>query len=105
MEGSARPSRECGAEHCGWYLDLVLLVLWRLSHFVALVEVLKSLLQDHKDVLQDEAENVSRMFQNITEEIMGEYGYDTKDQKLAGTGNSTQEQFFAKTLMRCDCEH
>uniref|UniRef100_A0A3B3SWH7 DC-STAMP domain containing 1 n=1 Tax=Paramormyrops kingsleyae TaxID=1676925 RepID=A0A3B3SWH7_9TELE len=80
----------------------VLLALWRLYHFVALVEVLKSnlLLQDHKDVLQDEAENVSRMFQNITEEIMGEYGYDTKDQKLPGTGNSTQEQCLTRKAPR-----
>ncbi|XP_048882871.1 E3 ubiquitin-protein ligase DCST1 isoform X2 [Brienomyrus brachyistius] len=75
-------------------------VMWE-----ALLDPLMNVVQsivDHKDVLQGEAENVSRMFQNITDEIMGEYGYDTKDQKLAGTGNSTQEQFFAKTLMRCD---
>nr|XP_023656993.1 E3 ubiquitin-protein ligase DCST1 isoform X3 [Paramormyrops kingsleyae] len=75
-------------------------VMWK-ALLDPLVNVVQNIV-DHKDVLQDEAENVSRMFQNITEEIMGEYGYDTKDQKLPGTGNSTQEQFFAKTLMRCD---
>lgn len=54
--------------------------------------------------LQKEAQNVSRQFEGIRDEVMGQYGYDSFGQNLTATGNSTQEQYTAKTMLRCECE-
>ncbi|TSK34762.1 Disintegrin and metalloproteinase domain-containing protein 12 [Bagarius yarrelli] len=64
-------------------------------------QVLEEIVADSGQ-LQREAQNVSRSFQGIKDEVMGEYGYNSLDQNLTATGNSTQEQFTAKTMMRCE---
>ncbi|XP_066538579.1 E3 ubiquitin-protein ligase DCST1 isoform X2 [Hoplias malabaricus] len=73
-------------------------VMWR-----AVTEPFVQVLQDIMDdsvTLQKEAQNVSRQFQAIKDEVMGHYGYDS--QSPIAAGNSTQEQYTAKTRMRCD---
>ncbi|XP_017568556.1 E3 ubiquitin-protein ligase DCST1 [Pygocentrus nattereri] len=73
-------------------------IMWR-----AVTEPFVQVLQDivHDNVkLQREAQNVSRQFQGIRDEVMGQYGYDSQNPIAAG--NSTQEQYAAKTMMRCD---
>lgn len=48
-----------------------------------------------------EALNVSKKFQDIRDEMVLQYGYDRFESKQGG-GNSTQEEFTAKTLKQCD---
>lgn len=48
-----------------------------------------------------EALNVSKKFQDIRDEMVLQYGYDRFETKQGG-GNSTQEEFTAKTLKQCD---
>lgn len=50
-----------------------------------------------------EALNVSKKFQGIRDEMVLQYGYDRFEAKQGG-GNSTQEEFTAKTLKQCDSE-
>ncbi|KAI4892414.1 hypothetical protein NFI96_019350 [Prochilodus magdalenae] len=73
-------------------------VMWR-AVTEPFVQVLEDIVTDSVK-LQKEAQNVSRQFQNIRDEVMGQYGYD--DQSHTPAGNSTQDQYAAKTIMRCD---
>ncbi|XP_019896845.1 E3 ubiquitin-protein ligase DCST1 [Esox lucius] len=57
--------------------------------------------EDNKEFTK-EASSVSRKFQSIRDEVMGQYGYDTLEQGPVTAKNSTQELYAAKTLMRCD---
>ncbi|KAL2084562.1 hypothetical protein ACEWY4_020080 [Coilia grayii] len=57
---------------------------------------------DHTEELQNQAKNISRNFQSIRDEVLGNYGYDNFEEDTVTTGNSTQEVFAAKTMMRCD---
>uniref|UniRef100_A0A3B4DIZ4 DC-STAMP domain containing 1 n=1 Tax=Pygocentrus nattereri TaxID=42514 RepID=A0A3B4DIZ4_PYGNA len=70
-------------------------IMWR-----AVTEPFVQVLQDIvvSSTLQREAQNVSRQFQGIRDEVMGQYGYDSQNPIAAG--NSTQEQYAAKTMMR-----
>lgn len=49
-----------------------------------------------------EALNVSKKFQDIRDEMVLQYGYDRFETNSGG--NSTQEEFTAKTLKQCDSE-
>uniref|UniRef100_A0A8C9T0C0 DC-STAMP domain containing 1 n=1 Tax=Scleropages formosus TaxID=113540 RepID=A0A8C9T0C0_SCLFO len=51
------------------------------------------------------SKNVSKNFQNIRDEMMGDYGYDPLNKEPTMAKNSTQEMFIFKTMMRCDCEY
>ncbi|XP_053351203.1 E3 ubiquitin-protein ligase DCST1 [Clarias gariepinus] len=64
-------------------------------------QVLQEIVDDSVQ-LQKEAQNVSRQFEGIRDEVMGQYGYDSFGQNLTATGNSTQEQYTAKTMLRCE---
>ncbi|XP_062847764.1 E3 ubiquitin-protein ligase DCST1 [Trichomycterus rosablanca] len=75
-------------------------VMWRLLT-EPFTQVLQEIVDDNV-ILQKEARNVSEGFQAIRDEVMGEYGYDALGQNRTDTGNSTQEQYTAKTAMRCD---
>ncbi|KAJ8398484.1 hypothetical protein AAFF_G00427390 [Aldrovandia affinis] len=57
---------------------------------------------DDEGKFQDEAKDVTRNFQSIREEVMGEYGYNSLNQESALKGKSTQELFVAKTMLRCE---
>ncbi|CAJ1061252.1 E3 ubiquitin-protein ligase DCST1 [Xyrichtys novacula] len=59
---------------------------------------------DDEEKFQSEALIVSRKFQNIRDEVVLQYGYDRFKNPTAATamGNSTQQQFSAKTMMQCD---
>lgn len=59
------------------------------------------LFQDDKAGFELEALNVSKKFQDIRDEMVLQYGYDRFETKQGG-GNSTQEEFTAKTLKQCD---
>uniref|UniRef100_A0A8C9V2U0 DC-STAMP domain containing 1 n=1 Tax=Scleropages formosus TaxID=113540 RepID=A0A8C9V2U0_SCLFO len=48
------------------------------------------------------SKNVSKNFQNIRDEMMGDYGYDPLNKEPTMAKNSTQEMFIFKTMMRCD---
>lgn len=48
---------------------------------------------------------MSRKFQSIRDEVMGQYGYDSMEQGPVAAGNSTQDLYAAKTMMRCDSEY
>lgn len=58
--------------------------------------------QEDKGEFQEEAKSVSRKFQSIRDEVMGQYGYDSMEQGPVAAGNSTQDLYAAKTMMRCD---
>ncbi|KAI5106157.1 DC-STAMP domain-containing protein 1, partial [Silurus meridionalis] len=76
-------------------------ILWR-TVSEPFFEVLQEIVADSVQ-LQREAQNVSRQFQGIRNEVMGQYGYDSFGQNITATGNSTtQEQYTAKTMMRCE---
>ncbi|XP_045070700.1 E3 ubiquitin-protein ligase DCST1-like [Coregonus clupeaformis] len=47
-----------------------------------------------------EAKSVSRKFHSIRDEIMGQFGYDSMKQGPVAAGNSTQDLYAAKTMMR-----
>uniref|UniRef100_A0A4W4G3G8 Uncharacterized protein n=1 Tax=Electrophorus electricus TaxID=8005 RepID=A0A4W4G3G8_ELEEL len=76
-------------------------VMWRVLT-EPFIQVLQEIVVS--SILQREAQNASRAFQRIRDEVMGQYGYDSFGQSPAATGSSTQEQYAAKTMMRCDCE-
>ncbi|XP_008296867.1 DC-STAMP domain-containing protein 1 [Stegastes partitus] len=73
-------------------------LLWReaIKPFILVTQEL----MDDKDVFQSEALNVNKKFQNIRDEVVLQYGYDRFEP--GSSGNSTQEQFAAKTIMQCD---
>lgn len=48
---------------------------------------------------------MSRQFQGIQDEVMGQYGYDSLGNRSVHTANSTQEEYVEKTMARCDCEY
>uniref|UniRef100_UPI0037E9ABC0 E3 ubiquitin-protein ligase DCST1 n=1 Tax=Semicossyphus pulcher TaxID=241346 RepID=UPI0037E9ABC0 len=76
-------------------------LLWRdaVRPFILITQEL----QGDEAEFQSEALSVSRKFQNIRDEVVLQYGYDRFKQKHSvPTGNSTQEQFTAKTMMQCD---
>ncbi|KAK2854959.1 hypothetical protein Q7C36_006828 [Tachysurus vachellii] len=75
-------------------------IMWR-TVTEPFLQVLEEIVADSVQ-LQQEAQNVSRAFQGIKNEVMGQYGYDSLDQNHTATGNSTQEQYTEKTRMRCE---
>ncbi|XP_017335363.1 E3 ubiquitin-protein ligase DCST1 isoform X3 [Ictalurus punctatus] len=75
-------------------------IMWR-TVSEPFIQVFQEIVADSVQ-LQKEAQNVSRQFQGIRNEVMGEYGYDSIGQNITPTGNSTQEQYTAKTMMRCE---
>ncbi|XP_072535255.1 E3 ubiquitin-protein ligase DCST1 [Salminus brasiliensis] len=75
-------------------------IMWR-AVTEPFVQVLQEIVDDSVK-FQEEAQNVSRQFQSIRDEVMGQYGYDSLGQNATAAGNSTQEQYVAKTMMRCD---
>ncbi|XP_031432391.1 E3 ubiquitin-protein ligase DCST1 [Clupea harengus] len=75
-------------------------VMWRVV-MDPFVQVVQEIVDDTGE-LQSEAKNITRNFQSIRDEVMGRYGYTNFEQDLVTTGNSTQEVFAAKTMMRCD---
>lgn len=60
--------------------------------------------QNDSEEFQKEAQNVSRQFQKVRDEVMGQYGYDSLGKESVHTSNSTQEEYVVKTRARCDCE-
>ena len=61
--------------------------------------------QDDDAEFQAEARGVSRTFQDIRDEVVRQYGYDTfRPQHAVTAGDSTQEQFTSRTMMQCDGE-
>ncbi|XP_044062730.1 E3 ubiquitin-protein ligase DCST1 isoform X2 [Siniperca chuatsi] len=74
-------------------------LLWRdaIRPFILITQEL----MDDKADFQSQAQSISRKFQNIRDEVVLQYGYDQFKPKHV-TGNSTQEQFTAKTMMQCD---
>lgn len=77
-------------------------VMWRVV-IDPFVQVVQEIVDDTGE-LQSEAKNISRNFKSIREEVMGRYGYSNFEEDSFTMGNSTQEIFAAKTMMRCDCE-
>ncbi|XP_022529300.2 E3 ubiquitin-protein ligase DCST1 isoform X1 [Astyanax mexicanus] len=75
-------------------------VMWR-AVTEPFVQVLEEIVDDSVK-FQKEAQNVSSEFQSIRDEVMGHYGYESLGQNDTAAGNSTQEQYVAKTMMRCD---
>uniref|UniRef100_A0A3P9CL19 DC-STAMP domain containing 1 n=1 Tax=Maylandia zebra TaxID=106582 RepID=A0A3P9CL19_9CICH len=74
-------------------------LLWReaIKPFLIITQEL----MDNKEGFELEALNVSKKFQDIRDEMVLQYGYDRFETKQGG-GNSTQEEFTAKTLKQCD---
>ncbi|XP_031582790.1 E3 ubiquitin-protein ligase DCST1 isoform X2 [Oreochromis aureus] len=74
-------------------------LLWReaIKPFLIITQEL----MDDKAGFELEALNVSKKFQDIRDEMVLQYGYDRFETKQ-GSGNSTQEEFTAKTLKQCD---
>ncbi|CAI5661555.1 unnamed protein product [Oreochromis niloticus] len=74
-------------------------LLWReaIKPFLIITQEL----MDDKAGFELEALNVSKKFQDIRDEMVLQYGYDRFETKQGG-GNSTQEEFTAKTLKQCD---
>ncbi|KAJ8290059.1 hypothetical protein GJAV_G00008260 [Gymnothorax javanicus] len=75
-------------------------VMWKVV-IDPFMQVMQSIV-NNKEKFQNEAQNVTRSFQNIRELVMGEYGYDSHNLKSALKDNSTQELFVAKTMLRCE---
>ncbi|XP_062294352.1 E3 ubiquitin-protein ligase DCST1 [Scomber scombrus] len=77
-------------------------LLWRQA--VSPFLLISQQLTEQQAELQAEARSVDRKFQTIRDEVMLQYGYDRFSPKQAGVaaGNSTQQQFTAKTMMQCD---
>ncbi|KAL0984883.1 hypothetical protein UPYG_G00149910 [Umbra pygmaea] len=75
-------------------------VMWKVV-MEPFVQVLQNVEEDTKE-FTDEARSVSRKFQSIRDEVMGQYGYDTQEQGNVTQKNSTQQLYTAKTKMRCD---
>ncbi|XP_070986512.1 E3 ubiquitin-protein ligase DCST1-like [Oncorhynchus clarkii lewisi] len=75
-------------------------VMWR-EVMEPFMQVVQGIVEDNGE-FQDEAKSVSRKFQSIRDEVMGQYGYDSMEQGPVAAGNSTQDLYAAKTMMRCD---
>ncbi|KAK5619904.1 hypothetical protein CRENBAI_005438 [Crenichthys baileyi] len=75
-------------------------MLWR--HAIRPFVLVTQELMDDKAEFESESLNISKNFQNIRDEVLLQYGYDPFQPKSDGRGNSTQEQFTAKTKMQCD---
>ncbi|KAF4103127.1 E3 ubiquitin-protein ligase DCST1 isoform X2 [Onychostoma macrolepis] len=75
-------------------------VMWRMLT-EPYVQVVQEIVND-SEVFQKEAQNVSRQFQKIQDEVMGQYGYDSLGKESVHTANSTQEEYVVKTRARCD---
>ncbi|XP_056142130.1 E3 ubiquitin-protein ligase DCST1 [Lampris incognitus] len=72
--------------------------MWRAA-LQPFIQVAQDIVDDSTK-FQQEARNISRKFQNIRDEVIGQYGYDRF--RPQPTGNNTQDQFTAKTMMQCD---
>ncbi|KAM6967801.1 E3 ubiquitin-protein ligase DCST1 [Aplochiton taeniatus] len=75
-------------------------VMWR-STMEPFMQVFQDILDDNKE-FQEEARNMSRKFQAMRDELIGQYGYDRFNSSSVADGNSTQDQYTAKTKKRCD---
>ncbi|KAM4600388.1 E3 ubiquitin-protein ligase DCST1 [Polymixia lowei] len=75
-------------------------LMWRAA-MEPFIQMAQDIVDDNAE-FQEEARSVSRKFQNIRDEVMGQYGYDQFKPHPVAMGNSTQEQFAAKTMMQCD---
>ncbi|XP_016406262.1 DC-STAMP domain-containing protein 1 [Sinocyclocheilus rhinocerous] len=75
-------------------------VMWRMLT-EPYVQVVQEIVND-SDEFQKETQNVSRQFQKIRDEVMGQYGYDSLGKESVHTANSTQEEYVVKTRARCD---
>lgn len=62
--------------------------------------------QDDEAGLKVEAQNVSRGFQELRDEVMGQYGYQSSRSRRSsgGSGGGSQELFASKTRKQCDSE-
>ncbi|KAF3692473.1 E3 ubiquitin-protein ligase DCST1 [Channa argus] len=58
-------------------------------------------LVDNKAEFESEVLNISRKFQTIRDEVILQYGYD-KFKHNTTSGDTTQQQFTAKTMMQCN---
>ncbi|KAK2902959.1 hypothetical protein QQF64_010163 [Cirrhinus molitorella] len=75
-------------------------VIWRMLT-EPYVQVVQEIVNDSGE-FQNEAQNVSKQFQKIRDEVLGEYGYDSVGKESVHTANSTQEEYVLKTRARCD---
>ncbi|XP_057196736.1 E3 ubiquitin-protein ligase DCST1 [Triplophysa rosa] len=75
-------------------------VMWRMVT-EPFVEVVQEIVNDSEE-FQKEAQSVSRQFQKVRDEVMGQYGYDALGNGSVHTANSTQEEYVEKTMARCD---
>ncbi|KAA0703352.1 E3 ubiquitin-protein ligase DCST1 [Triplophysa tibetana] len=75
-------------------------VMWRMVT-EPFVEVVQEIVNDSEE-FQKEAQSVSRQFQKVRDEVMGQYGYDAFGNGSVHTANSTQEEYVEKTMARCD---
>ncbi|XP_028837891.1 E3 ubiquitin-protein ligase DCST1 [Denticeps clupeoides] len=75
-------------------------VMWR-AVVEPYIDILQEIVDETKG-LNREARNVSRNFRRVQDEVMGKHGYDPLQEDSATTGNSTQEIFESRTMMRCD---
>ncbi|XP_052000331.1 E3 ubiquitin-protein ligase DCST1 [Xyrauchen texanus] len=75
-------------------------VMWRMVT-EPYVQVVQEIVHDSED-FEIEAQNISRKFQKIRDEVMGQYGYDSIGKESVHTANSTQEEYVVKTRARCD---
>ncbi|XP_040923566.1 E3 ubiquitin-protein ligase DCST1 isoform X6 [Betta splendens] len=76
-------------------------LLWRdaVRPFIAITQEL----MDSKAEFESEILNISRRFQSIRDEMVFQYGHSHfKNQSSADSGNSTQQQFTAKSRMQCN---
>lgn len=63
--------------------------------------------QDDEAELQSEAQNISREFQTLRDDVIAQYGYERFRSRRAAAGaaaSSTQELFTSRTRMQCDSE-
>ncbi|XP_073703880.1 E3 ubiquitin-protein ligase DCST1 [Garra rufa] len=75
-------------------------VMWRMLT-EPYVQVVQEIVNDSGE-FENEAQNVSKQFQNIQDEVLGQYGYDSLGKDSVHTANSTQEEYEVKTRARCD---
>ncbi|MBN3305271.1 DCST1 ligase, partial [Amia calva] len=75
-------------------------VMWKV-----MIDPFKKVVQDivdEKKKFEQEAQAVKKTFQDIREQVMGEYGYSNFHIEPVLRSKSTQEMFAAKTMLRCD---
>lgn len=109
MENADRALRASSAGDSGESCHSVTGTIWcvniqfaDMSHGNLFHELLSS--QNDSEEFQKESQNVSKKFQKIRDEVMGQYGYDSLGKESVHTANSTQEEYVTKTRARCDCE-